>query len=215
MPLPLVWLDGRLLPLDEARVSPLDRGFLFGDGAYEVIPVYGGRAYRFDAHMERLDRSLREIRMEPPLDRDGWLRAFGALVHGNGGGDLLLYAQVTRGVEPERNHVPQPGTRPTIFSVVGSITVTDSSSSVVTYSNPSFGPNIGQCGRTPFGNSSVPVTARVARSIARAHAWNSGGGASVRTATAAPAVSSSMRSSSSPASTGSPAGRNSRRTSKR
>jgi D-alanine transaminase len=118
MPLPLVWLDGCLLPLEEARISPLDRGFLFGDGAYEVLPVYGGRAYRFEAHMARLDRSLAEIRMAPPLDRAGWLRAFGKLVHGNGGGDLLLYLQVTRGVEPERNHVPQPGTRPTIFASV-------------------------------------------------------------------------------------------------
>ena len=87
MPLPLVWLDGRLLPLDEARISPLDRGFLFGDGVYEVLPVFDGRAYRFDAHMERLDRSLREIRMAPPLDRAGWLAIFGKLVHGNGGGD--------------------------------------------------------------------------------------------------------------------------------
>ena len=69
MPLPLVWLDGRLLPLAEARISPLDRGFLFGDGVYEVLPVYGGRAYRLDAHLERLDRSLREIRMAPVLDR--------------------------------------------------------------------------------------------------------------------------------------------------
>lgn len=118
MPLPLVWLDGRLMPLAEARISPLDRGFLFGDGAYEVLPVYGGRAYRFDAHMKRLDRSLGEIRMKPPLDRDGWLRAFGALVHGNGGGDQLLYVQVTRGVEPERNHVPRPDTRPTVFASV-------------------------------------------------------------------------------------------------
>jgi D-alanine transaminase len=118
MPLPLVWLDGKLLPLEEARISPLDRGFLFGDGAYEVLPVYGGRAYRFEAHMARLDRSLAEIRMAPPLDRAGWLRVFGQLVHGNGGGDLLLYAQVTRGVEAERNHVPQPGTRPTIFASV-------------------------------------------------------------------------------------------------
>jgi D-alanine transaminase len=123
VPLPLVWLDGRLLPLAEARISPLDRGFLFGDGAYEVLPVYGGRAYRFDAHMERLDRSLGEIRMKPPLDRDGWLRAFGALVHGNGGGELLLYVQVTRGVEPERNHVPQPDTRPTIFASVQKLPV--------------------------------------------------------------------------------------------
>jgi D-alanine transaminase len=123
MPLPLVWLDGRLLPLAEARISPLDRGFLFGDGAYEVLPIYGGRAYRFDAHMGRLDRSLGEIRMKPPLDRDGWLRAFGELVHGNGGGDLLLYVQVTRGVEPERNHVPQPDTRPTVFASVQKLPV--------------------------------------------------------------------------------------------
>jgi D-alanine transaminase len=118
MPLPRVWLDGRLLPLAEAHISPLDRGFLFGDGAYEVLPVYAGRAYRFEAHMARLDRSLAEIRMTPPLDRRGWLNAFGQLVHGNGGGDLLLYVQVTRGVEPERNHVPLAGTRPTIFASV-------------------------------------------------------------------------------------------------
>ncbi len=118
MTLPLVWLDGRLLPLAEARISPLDRGFLFGDGVYEVLPVYGGRAYRLDAHLERLDRSLGEIRMPPALDRAGWLTAFGALVHGNGGGDLLLYVQVTRGVEAVRNHVPQPATRPTVFASV-------------------------------------------------------------------------------------------------
>ena len=118
MPLPLVWLDGRLIPLEDARISPLDRGFLFGDGAYEVLPVYGGRAYRFEAHMARLDRSLAEIRMAPPLGRAAWLAAFGKRVHGNGGGDWLLYVQVTRGVEPERNHVPKAGTRPTIFASV-------------------------------------------------------------------------------------------------
>ena len=123
MPLPLVWLDGRLLPLAEARISPLDRGFLFGDGVYEVLPVYGGRAYRFDEHLERLDRSLREIRMPPALDHNGWLAAFGSLVHGNGGGDLLLYVQVTRGVEPERNHVPRPGVRPTVFACVSPLPV--------------------------------------------------------------------------------------------
>ena len=118
MPLPLVWLDGRLLPLAEARISPLDRGFLFGDGVYEVLPVHGGRAYRLDEHLERLDRSLHEIRMPPALDRAGWLAAFGQLVHGNGGGDLLLYVQVTRGVEPERFHVPTAGVAPTVFACV-------------------------------------------------------------------------------------------------
>lgn len=118
LPLPQVWLDGRLLPLAEAKISPLDRGFLFGDGVYEVLPIYAGRAYRLDAHLGRLDRSLRGIGMEPVMDRSGWIAVFGQLVHANGGGDQLLYVQVTRGVEPERNHVPQPGTRPTVFAFV-------------------------------------------------------------------------------------------------
>ena len=118
MPLPIIWLDGRLQPLAEAHISPLDRGFLFGDAIYEVLPVYGGRAYRLDAHLERLNRSLNEIRMPQVLDRAGWLAVLGALVHGNGGGDLLLYLQVTRGVEPERNHVPRPGARPTVLAFV-------------------------------------------------------------------------------------------------
>lgn len=123
MPLPLVWLNGRLLPLAQAHISPLDRGFLFGDGVYEVLPVFGGRAYRLDAHLGRLERSLREIRLTPPLDRAGWLAAFGRLVHGNGGGDLLLYVQVTRGAEAERNHVPRPDTAPTVFACVSPLPV--------------------------------------------------------------------------------------------
>lgn len=123
MPLPLVWLNGRLLPLAEAHISPLDRGFLFGDGVYEVLPVYGGGAYRLDAHLERLDRSLREIRMAPVQDRAGWLAAFGKLVHGNGGGDLLLYVQVTRGAEADRNHVPRADTPPTVFACVSPLPV--------------------------------------------------------------------------------------------
>ncbi len=127
MPLPLIWLDGRLLPLSEARISPLDRGFLFGDAVYEVLPVYGGRAYRMDEHLERLDRSLAGIRMPPVMDRAGWLSVFGALVHGNGGGDLLLYVQVTRGVEPERNHVPHPGTRSTVLAFVAPLPVVPAS----------------------------------------------------------------------------------------
>ena len=123
MPLPLVWLDGRLLPESEARISPLDRGFLFGDAVYEVLPVYGGRAYRFDAHLERLNRSLQGLRMPPVMDRTAWLSVFGALVHGNGGGDLLLYVQVTRGVEAERNHVPRAGLRATVLAFVSPLPV--------------------------------------------------------------------------------------------
>jgi len=113
----VAWLDGRFLPLAEARISPLDRGFLFGDAVYEGIPVYDGKVYRLEEHLDRLERSLRGIRMEPPLPRAAWRSLFGGLVARNGGGDLLVYLQVTRGVEPERMHVPASGLRPTIFAM--------------------------------------------------------------------------------------------------
>jgi D-alanine transaminase len=113
----VAWLDGRYLPLAEARISPLDRGFLFGDAVYEGIPVYDGKVYRLEEHLDRLERSLRGIRIVPPLPRTAWRSLFGGLVARNGGGDLLVYLQVTRGVEPERMHVPAPGLRPTIFAM--------------------------------------------------------------------------------------------------
>ena len=73
-PLPLCYLNGAYLPLREARISPLDRGFLYADGVYEVMPVYGGRPFRFGAHQERLGRSLAGIRMEDPHTRAGMAR---------------------------------------------------------------------------------------------------------------------------------------------
>ena len=66
-PLPVCYLNGSFLPLTEARVSPFDRGFLFGDGVYEVIPVYASRPFRLRQHLDRLNRSLGGIRMTPPL----------------------------------------------------------------------------------------------------------------------------------------------------
>ncbi|HSF77961.1 MAG TPA: aminotransferase class IV, partial [Steroidobacteraceae bacterium] len=68
----IAWLNGRFLRLSEARISPLDRGFLFGDAVYEVLPVYAGRVYRLEQHLDRLDRSLREIRIEPTLSHETW-----------------------------------------------------------------------------------------------------------------------------------------------
>ena len=68
-PYPTCWLDGDYLPLAEARVSPLDRGFLFADGVYEVVPVHRGRPFRLRQHLERLERSLAELRMRSPLTR--------------------------------------------------------------------------------------------------------------------------------------------------
>ena len=79
-PYPTCWLNGEYLPLAEARVSPLDRGFLFADGAYEVVPVHRGRPFRMRQHLERFDRSLKELRIRNPLPLAGWTEVTNTLV---------------------------------------------------------------------------------------------------------------------------------------
>ena len=115
-PLPLCYVNGEFVPLDAARISPFDRGFLFADGVYEVMPVYAGRPFRFEAHCERLARSCRELAMEDPLSRDEWRRLFTTLIERNGGGDQYIYWQVTRGAERGRNHAPLPDIPRTVFA---------------------------------------------------------------------------------------------------
>jgi D-alanine transaminase len=114
-PLPVCHLNGEFLPLREARISPLDRGFLFGDGVYEVMPVFAGRPFRFGPHFDRLARSLAAIRLRDPHDRAGWRALTAELIARNGGGDLYLYLQVTRGADSGRNHAPLPELTPTVF----------------------------------------------------------------------------------------------------
>lgn len=108
------YLNGDYGPLAEAKVSAMDRGFIFGDGVYEMIPVYGGRLFRFEAHMERLERSLAKLRIEPPLTRSEWLAIARRLVAALPAADQWVYLQVTRGVAP-RNHVMPEGLTPTVF----------------------------------------------------------------------------------------------------
>jgi D-alanine transaminase len=115
-PLPLCHLNGEFVPLREARISPLDRGFLYSDGAYEVMPVYAGRPFRFEAHAARLTRSLAEIKMEDPHTRAEWRALFSTLITRNGGGDQYVYWQVTRGAEFGRNHAPLPKIPRTVFA---------------------------------------------------------------------------------------------------
>jgi D-alanine transaminase len=115
-PLPLCYLDGAYLPLREARISPLDRGFLYADGVYEVMPVYGGRPFRFAAHAERLTRSLAALRMEDPHARAEWRAILGTLIERNGGGDQYVYWQVTRGAQYGRTHAPLPDIPRTVFA---------------------------------------------------------------------------------------------------
>jgi D-alanine transaminase len=115
-PFPTCYLNGEYLPLEQARISPLDRGFLYGDGVYEVMPVYGGRPFRLQAHCARLTRSLGEIRMGDPHSRAEWSDIFATLIARNGGGDQYVYWQVTRGAERGRNHAPLPDIPRTVFA---------------------------------------------------------------------------------------------------
>jgi D-alanine transaminase len=115
-PLPMCYLNGAYLPLSEARISPLDRGFLYADGVYEVMPVYDGRPFRFAAHTERLTRSLAAIAMEDPHSLAEWRTIIGALIERNGGGDQYVYWQVTRGAQFGRNHAPLPHIPRTVFA---------------------------------------------------------------------------------------------------
>jgi D-alanine transaminase len=117
-PLPVCYLNGDYLPLRDARISPLDRGFLYSDGAYEVTPVYGGRPFRFMQHHDRLARSLGEMRMADPLSRDAWRGIYRELIARNGAIDAYVYVQVTRGAEYGRNHAPLPDVPRTVFAFV-------------------------------------------------------------------------------------------------
>ncbi len=121
MPLPLCYLNGEYLPLSDARVSPLDRGFLFADAVYEVVPVYGGRPFRLREHLDRLTRSLAAIRMAPPLSHAEWGEICRELTVRNGGGDQYLYLQVTRGAEYGRNHAWPEGMKPTLFAYTNAL----------------------------------------------------------------------------------------------
>lgn len=117
----IAYIDGEFQPLDDVRVSPLDRGFLFADGVYEVIPVYGGRLFRVDAHLERLARSLAAVRIRDPHDRTDWLKLLEGIVAHNGGGRQAVYVQITRGAAP-RDHAFPNDVAPTVFAMTRTLT---------------------------------------------------------------------------------------------
>jgi D-alanine transaminase len=116
-PFPVCYLNGTYVPLTEARISPLDRGFLFADSVYEVLPVFGGRMFRFREHFDRLARSLAEIRLPCPHTHEQWLAILNELVRRNGDADMYLYVQVTRGMEFGRNHAFPAKVEPTVFAM--------------------------------------------------------------------------------------------------
>jgi D-alanine transaminase len=111
----IVYLNGQFLPPTEAKVSAFDRGFVFGDGVYEVIPVFGGRLFRLPQHLVRLDNSLREIRLPNPHTASEWQAIFERLMRENGSVDQSVYLQITRGAAP-RDHAFPAEVTPTVFA---------------------------------------------------------------------------------------------------
>ena len=119
-----VYLNGKYVPKEQAMIPVEDRGFIFGDGIYEVVPVYGRKLFRFDEHMARLSRSLAKLRIANPFDREQWLEHIrplvAALAEQQGANDQLVYVQITRGVAL-RDHVMPPDIEPTVFMMVSAM----------------------------------------------------------------------------------------------
>ena len=134
----ICYLNGDYTPLKDAKISVLDRGFIFGDGVYEVLPVYAGHPFRFAHHMARLDRSLAELRIPNPLTHGEWQQVAFKLIAAHThemcatalkdikndvnaatpvAFDQIIYIQVSRGVAP-RDHVMPPGLKPTVFVMI-------------------------------------------------------------------------------------------------
>ena len=112
-----VYLNGQFKPLAEAGVSPLDRGFLYGDGVYEVIPVYSRRPFRIDEHLTRLQATLDGIRLANPLTVDAWKSVIFKLIADAPWEDQSVYLQVTRGADDKRDHAfPPASVAPTVFA---------------------------------------------------------------------------------------------------
>ena len=114
----IVYLNGEFMPLESARIPVLDRGFIFGDGVYEVIPVYSRRPFRLAEHLRRLQNSLDAIRLANPLSDAEWSKLIAEMVARNPGDDQSIYLQVTRGVA-RRDHAFPKDVKQTVFMMSG------------------------------------------------------------------------------------------------
>jgi D-alanine transaminase len=112
----MVFLNGEILPIEQAKIPVLDRGFIFGDGIYELVPVYSRVPFRLEEHLTRLERSLREVRIKNPYTRAEWRDVIQRLIAAQPFEDQGLYFQVTRGVA-KRDHAFPPGVEPTVFAM--------------------------------------------------------------------------------------------------
>jgi D-alanine transaminase len=112
----MVYLNGAMMPMDEAKISPMDRGFLFGDGIYEVIPCYGGRSVGLGPHLARMQDGLDAIELPLRVDPDEWRDIVSELAKSNPGENLGIYIQVSRGADSKRHHAMPTGITPTCYA---------------------------------------------------------------------------------------------------
>jgi D-alanine transaminase len=110
-----IYLNGQYMPIEEAKISVLDRGFIFGDGVYEVIPVYSRKAFRLADHLRRLQHSLDGIKLANPHSNGEWTKLINELVARNAEQDQYLYLHITRGVAKRDHAFPNPPVKPTVF----------------------------------------------------------------------------------------------------
>ena len=118
----MIYLNGEFMPIEQARIPVLDRGFIFGDGVYEVIPVYSRHPFRLAEHLRRLQDSLNSIKLANPHDDQTWMRLIGRLVDLNEPEDQSLYMHITRG-PAKRDHAFPKDIKPTIFMMSNALTI--------------------------------------------------------------------------------------------
>ena len=112
----IAYLNGDYMPLEETRISPMDRGFLFGDGIYEVIPSYDGKMVGFGPHISRMQNGLAAIEIKLGWNDQQWRELCVSLLEKNGNGNLGIYLHVTRGADTKRHHAYPEGVEPTVFA---------------------------------------------------------------------------------------------------
>ena len=110
-----IFLNGQYMPIEEAKISVLDRGFIFGDGVYEVIPVYSRKAFRLEEHLRRLQHSMDGIKLANPHSDIEWATIINELIARNPDEDQYLYLHITRGVAKRDHAFPNPPVKPTVF----------------------------------------------------------------------------------------------------
>ena len=131
----LIYLNGEYKPIEEASINVLDRGFIFGDGIYEVIPIFNRKIFRFSEHIMRLENSLKAIYMKNPLKENEWSDIFNKLIGSMEESNQSIYLQITRGVS-KRDHDITIASEPTIFVMSRPMNMSNFSSCLL-YTSPS------------------------------------------------------------------------------